>query len=251
MAGKKLNIVALAGSELTAPILEAMCDFRRSVMKMKPGIDLASDFEKFCQFCRRARYVRLLYTPEQRLVGSVVVMVDEKTSSNGIPYTELQLEYVFLAKEYRGHWAFPFAIFRVLLNVLLRSIGREVWYCGIGYPASFVFFNEFVNNGYLSSDMVDGNKVPLIAREILQNLIVEQGQDGWDAARKVAIMPTMPPVMSARWQAHVDTKPLYQRYAAHCADWRDGFALPGCARLQVLLIIWRSLIKIFLRARRR
>jgi hypothetical protein len=87
-----------------------------------------------------------------------------------------------------------------MLQILRKSIGRQVWFCGIGYPASFVFFNDLVNNNYLNSDLTCSNNVPLIAREILQNLIFDQGQDGWDAEREIAIMPTMPPVMSARWQ---------------------------------------------------
>jgi hypothetical protein len=201
MAGKKLTTVALAGNELTVATLQAMCDFRRSVMQMKPGIDLASDFEKFCHRCRRAQHIRLLYTPDQELVGSMAVLTNEKTSSHGTPYIELQVEYVFLAKAYRGHRAFPLAFLGTMLQILRKSIGRQVWFCGIGYPASFVFFNDLVNNNYLNSDLTCSNNVPLIAREILQNLIFDQGQDGWDAEREIAIMPTMPPVMSARWQA--------------------------------------------------
>lgn len=255
MPRRKLQIVPLSGAELTPDTLQAMSDLRRSIMQMKPGIDLARDHDKFCRFCRHACYVYLLYAPGQQLVGSMVFAADQASASDGTAYVVVQIEYVFLAPAYRGHVALPLAFMRLVLRFLWRMLwhhrGRQLWLCGIGYPASLAFFNDLVPQSYIGSGQDLQHDMPVVAREILQNLVRECGADGWDAERGRAIMPTRPPVMPPHWHDKMQANPLYQNYLALCPDWADGFALPGTARLRWGPSLWRILGKGWRRKGRR
>ena len=247
MPHPKLKIVALSGSELTPATLQAMCDFRRSIMHMKPDVDLSRDFDKFCRFCRHAGYVYLLYAPDQQLVGSVVFAADENTASDGTRYVFAQAEYLFMAPAYRGHMALPMALMRLLLRFvwykLLYWRNHQVWVCGIGYPASVMLFYDLVDNAYLGGGPEAASDMPLIAREIIQKLVQDSGPDDWDAVRGRAIMPTVPPIMPPHWYEKMENNRFFQEYTKRCPDWREGFALPGAGRMHWHSSLWRILTK--------
>ncbi len=250
-----LKTLAVAGDELSPATLQAMIELRRSIMQMKPGIDLARDFDKFCRFCRRARRVVLLYAPGQQLVGSMVFVADEKVAGDGTPYVAVQIEYVFMAAAYRGHVALPLALLRLVLRFLWHGLwhwrGRQLWLCGVGYPASLVFFNDLLPQSYLGLAPEKLAQAPLVAREILQDLVRQCGSDGWDAVHGRAIMPTLPPQMPPHWHEKMRLHPLYQAYVSLCPDWAAGFALPGTGRLRWGATLWRIVGKGLTRSLRR
>ncbi len=250
MTRAKLKLVAFAGHELNGATLKAMYELRCSVVQSKPSVDLASEYEGFCRFCRKSEYVRLLYSIEHQLVGSVVAIVTDEISDHGVPYVLCHVNHMYLANEHRGHWVYSLALFGILLRVCWRSIGRQLWFCGIGYPNSFLHIGNLLDYVYMSGDLIHKDETPPIAAEILQNLISGLGSGAWDSVRGVANRSTLPHAMSERWQVKVNSDPMYLRYIEYCPDWRNGYSLPGCGQVKLRKSLWRAVMKIVRRLRR-
>jgi hypothetical protein len=227
-----------SGATLTAAQLLAMSQLRSSVMQIKPDVDPARDFEKFCVFCQRCRTVCLFYAPNGELVGMTNFLLEVLPDPAGRQHWFINPDYIFMRADYRGHPALPRCLLRVMLRYLLLWRGEPIWFGGLGYPTSLMFVDDICDALQLSSDPAQ----PDMGRHLIERLIQDCGSN-WDARRGCASMPTVPPPMGARWLQQAEQSPFYQRYVAACPDWQNGYALVGIARLHPLSAIARMLGK--------
>lgn len=233
-----VHIQKLPGKDLTVQQLQAMGQLRSSVMQLKPGLDLARDFEKFCAFCTSCQDVCLFYAPDGELVGTVSFRLVLLQDTGGRDHWFINPDYVFMRADYRGHPAFARNALTVIAGYLLKWRGEAIWFGGIGYPAALMFTNDMCGPIALSCDPPQ----PDMGRQLIVQLMQECGSN-WDAQRDCVCMPTIPPNMGARWQARAASDPMYQRYVAACPNWQDGYALVGIARLRPLPTLARILGK--------
>lgn len=239
----KLRIKMISGQDVSLELLQQMSDLRRSVMTMKPHIDLARDFEKFSTLCRASYRVVLFYDHHQQLAGMYLFILRRGRTKAGKRYLLVLFEYAFMRAQYRGNPALPRSVLMLMWQFLRQWRGDSVWCGGIGYPAGHMAIQKFLGNLVFQGE----SGLSLIQSTLLDLITHEFGGANWDAQAGHVVMPTVPPPI---WQEKVKSDPFYLRYMALNPRWQEGFGLPGVARVQPLLLVARSLGKVAQRMRR-
>lgn len=230
------------GADLTLAQLLEMSNLRRSVMDMKIETDLAEDFANFCKFCQSCFMIAQFFDPNGKTVGISCYAAQHNTGVGGRRYLLIMPDYSFMLPEYRGHPAFVRAMLRMCLCVLPMWRGEQIWFGSIAYPTGMLLFEDVFACTYLSGE----SNLPAMAQITLNWLQQNVAGKRWDAQAGYVNMPTIPPVMSARWQANAETRLLYQRYIAKCPNWRRGYALAGVSPMNPFGMMW-ALLQKFLR----
>jgi hypothetical protein len=94
----KLRIKIISGQDVSPELLQQMSDLRRSVMTMKPHIDLARDFDKFSTLCRASHRVVLFYDQQQQLAGMYLFILRRGRTKAGKRYLLVLFEYAFMRR---------------------------------------------------------------------------------------------------------------------------------------------------------
>lgn len=243
----QVNTQYFDGKDLTPAQLLEMSNLRRSVMGMKPETDLALDYAKFCEFCQSCFMIALFRDTHGKLVGTTCYARHRGTTAAGQRYLLIIPDYGFMLPQYRAHPGFVRAMLRMGVRVLAMWRGEQVWFGSIAYPSVMLLYEEMFAHVYLSGD----SNVPPMAQSMLDWVQQNVAGKRWDAQTGCANMPTIPPVMSDKWQANADTRPMYQRYIAKCPNWRNGFTLAGVSPMNPIGMLWAGLRKFVRRMVRR
>jgi hypothetical protein len=222
----RATVTVTHGRTLSPDALRELSDFRRSIMTMKPDVDLDADFGRFRGFVTRCPIVMCVRDEGGALRGSFVVRWIEG-ERGGRPWRLVLPEYGFFHPSLRGSPAFPWAALRAMAahpNVLR---GRDVFIGGVGYPTGVLALEGlFAPVQFLSDPHLDDD-----ARHHLERVVTEIAGPRFDAATGRVCMPTLPPRPSARWFRRMAARPTLARYQAQCPDWLDGYALPCVVRV--------------------
>lgn len=215
------------GRELSPDSLREMSDFRRSIMSMKPEVDLDTDHEHFAGFITRCPIVVRVRDRSGALRGTFAMhWVDGGRA--GRRWRLFVPDYAFFHPSLRGSPALPWAIFRTITLRPHLLIGREVFLGGVGYPTGALALEKVFGPIRLRSDLdLDGP-----TREVLDWLVTEFAGQKFDVATGRVWMPTRPPRPSARWFERMASRPTFARYVAQCPDWLDGYGLPLVCRVR-------------------
>ncbi len=230
-----LRIHTIPGPRLDAHVLQHMSDLRRSVMTMKPATDLARDFAKFVAICKSCDQAMLFFDREQQLAGMYLLFF-----RRGQGYLLVLSEFAFMRPAYRGNPALARSLLRVLAQILMRWRGESIWFGGVGYPSALLaiqrFFGEMVLQGETGLQAMQQNMLELITAEFAGT--------SWLPEQGCAVMPTIPPQMSAIWHSKATQEPFFQRYLQLCPHWQQGYALPGVTRVRPFLLLRRASSKL-------
>jgi hypothetical protein len=242
-----LRIKTMPGCDASIDTLQQMSDLRRMIMKMKPGIDLDRDFDKFCAACVASHRLYLFYTGDNQLVGMYLFALLRGRGPHGKRFLLIGPEYVMFLPEYRGTSAFGRSVLSMVWHTFLSWRGEQVWLGSIGYPAAMLaaesFFGGMVFDGEPGLTGMQQTLLDLIRREATtlnanpNEVVVE--------------LPTLPPAIVGKAQAAAEKNPLYQRYIALCPQWRTGFVLSGVVRVRPGALLIRTLTQYFRRKFRR
>lgn len=215
------------GRALSAEAIREMSDFRRSIMHMKPEVDLARDHENFARFVSRSPVAMRARDRDGVLRGTFVSRWLDG-ARDGRRWRLLLPEYGFFHESLRGSGAMPYAMLRAILSTPSLFVGRDVYLGGVGYPT-----------GVLSVDGVFGPArffadpgLDPFSRELLEIVRDEIAGDRFDPATGRVTMPTRPPRPSPRWFARMASRETFARYESLCPEWLDGVALPVLFRLE-------------------
>ncbi|MEN9868140.1 MAG: hypothetical protein RL748_3730 [Pseudomonadota bacterium] len=249
MAANKMRVITryFEGADLTPAQLLEMSNLRRSVMGMKPETDLAQDFAGFCEFCQSCFLIALFCDPDGKVVGTTCYAAQRGTTPAGQRYLLIVPDYSFMLPEYRGHPAYVHAILRMGLRLLRLWRGEQIWFGSVAYPSAMLLYEEMFAQVYLCGDP----DLPPVAHLMLDWMLQNVAGSRWDAQAGCINMPTIPPVMSDKWLANAELRPMYQRYIVKCPDWRNGYALAGVARMNLLGMFLAGLRKLQRRSGRR
>ncbi len=238
-----LHCKAIPGQKLTPETLQAMSDLRRSIMNMKPEVDLNADFAWFTSICRACYQAFLFYDEQKQLVGMYVVLLQPGRSVQGKSYLLVLIEFGLFLPHCRGNPALPRSSISLLAAILRQWRGQSLWVGSIGYPA-----------GELAIEMIFGDLVlwgeaglSPIQAELLDNVVRIIAGKKWDATKGWMVMATRPPAMSPVWWKKAKTHPLYARYVRLCPNWEQGFCVPCVGQVRPLAIFGRVLGKMLKR----
>lgn len=212
-----------AGPALDEQTLRAMWRFRLSVMQLKPGVDLALDWEKYAAFVRKADYVALLQGDGGAVCGTGVFALVESEA-----WLLALLEYTFVAPGLEGNPMLVRAGLRLMIDLFRARRGRRLFTAGAGYPVSVLLLGRYWPPLYMDGEPIDD---PLIA-EVLDVTRARLAGAAYDQERGCVVMPTIPPDPPVWWYARARRDPTFARYAALNPRWREGLGLVCVAEVQ-------------------
>jgi hypothetical protein len=234
---QNLQLKNIPGHELTPETLQAMSDLRRSIMSIKPEVDLNADFAWFTSICRASHKAFLFYDEQQKLVGMYVVLLQSGRSAQGRPYLLVLIEFGLFLPHCRGNPALPRSSVFLLLAILRQWRGQSLWVGSIAYPA-----------GKLAIEMIFGDLVlwgeaglSSTQTVLLENIVRMIAGKKWDAAKGWMVMATRPPAMSSTWWEKAKKHASYARYVRLCPNWEEGFCVPCVGQVRPLVILRRGL----------
>jgi hypothetical protein len=233
----KLHLKIIPGRDLTPELLRQMSALRRSIMTIKPDVDLDADFDWFASICRASHRAVLFFDEHQALAGMYVFLLRRGRTAQGRRYLLVVFEFGFLLPQYRANAVLLRSGLRVICLMLAQWRGESLWAGGVGYPAGMLVV------GKVFDDLVLRGETGLSAHQtaLLEDITQEICAAKWNPDSGRVTMATVPPHMSAGWLAHAATQPLYARYMRLCPDWAQGFGLPWVARVCPWAVLWRSL----------
>lgn len=235
-----LRIKVLAGRQLPDALVRQMSDLRRSVMTMKPSVNLARDFEKFSAICRSSDSAILFFDQAEELAGMYLLFFRTGRAQNGQRYLLVLSEFAFMRPAYRANPALPRSLFHWIARVLWQWRGESIWFGGLGYPTGMLagqkFFGEMVLRGEAG--------LTAMQSELLNLITAEFAGSSWEQEKGYASMPTIPPQVSVQWQLEAEQDAFYQRYLQLCPNWQQGYGLPGVTRVRPLLLMGHTVRKL-------
>jgi len=223
----ELRVELSDGRRLGGDALREMSDFRRSIMRMKPEVDLDADFERFAAFITRCPIVMRARDRDGALRGTFVVRWIDGVR-DGRRWRLVLPEYAFFHPSLRGSPALPWAVLRALCSRLDVLVGHDVYLGGVAYPTGVLALDGIFGPArFLSDPDLDAP-----TRESLERIVAEIAGARFDAATGRVNMPTRPPRPGPRWFERMAARPIFARYEARCPEWLDGYALPCVFRVE-------------------
>jgi len=221
---RRVRVVLTCGSALDEDTLRAMWRFRLSVMKLKPAVDAATDWEKYAGFARAADHVALLWDGDGAVCGTAMFALVQ-----GQGWLLALMEYVFVAPGLQGNPMLPRAAIRLLVAMFRARRGRRLFAAGAGYPVSMLLLGR-----YFPPLFMDGEPItdPLLGT-VLEAARARLAGAAWNAERGNVELPTIPPEPPPWWFAMAQRDPAYARYTALNPHWRLGFGLVCLSEIHV------------------
>ncbi|MFO0625998.1 MAG: hypothetical protein U0325_10315 [Polyangiales bacterium] len=207
--------------------VDEMQTFRRSIMRMKPEVDLDLDHARFSSFVTRCPLVMRARCREGVLRGTFVARWVEG-ESEGRKWRLVLPEYGFFHPTLRGTGAVPFAIARTIVAAPGIFVGRELLLGGVFYPTGLLALEGVFG----APQFADDPTLDPVERDCVARVIDEIAGPRFDPATGRVTMPTRPPPPSARWFTRMERRATFRAYTGRCPNWLDGHALPGLLRLR-------------------
>ncbi len=213
--------------------VRALWRLRRSMLRLKPMVDPARDYERFSSFVRRSHVGRV----KDRCGRVVATMSNLRLDGRfeGQAYRLSVFEYAFNEVHVRRHPAVVAMYILLFYGCRRWRPGVRNYLCFAGYPTTVLSYSkrlpELKLDGDRALDPLERYLIGVYAEQVLG--------DRFDRERRVVWMPTIPPAPRPEWLARNREEPLLVQYLARSPRWREGESVIALSRLDDgLRLVW-------------
>lgn len=218
------------GPDLSAAEVDAMWRFRCGIFALKPRVDPAVDRAAFGDWVHSSQVVTRVFNERQGLEAMVVVRWANETA-DGVGFTLVLPEFIFLSVEARRRTLLPWMFVRAVLASLPAFRHGPTLLGGFGYPSGVCSLQRLLGDVRFEDEAETGppgappGTVPAACWRRAFERLRETAGDRYDPVTRRKDMPTLPRTLSEAWAAAHADDPVFQRYLARNPVWREGYGL--------------------------